>query len=133
MKKKFGNTLVKRLKPEKSVVLKKKKVKNAKQQPNRLKPFFENIHFEREDNTMMVNFGPTTPICTRSIKTYFRASREEVVKSRPMIGYLHRGMEKMAENMIYNEFLPTTDRMDYIAATSNNYGYALAIEQLFRN
>ena len=34
----------------------------------------------------------------------------------------------MAENMIYNEFLPTTDRMDYIAATSNNYGYALAIE-----
>jgi len=36
----------------------------------------------------------------------------------------------MAENMIYNEFLPTTDRMDYIAATSNNYGYALAVERL---
>jgi NADH-quinone oxidoreductase subunit D len=55
---------------------------------------------------------------------------EEVVKAHPGVGYLHRGMEKMGENMIYNEFLPTTDRMDYIAATSNNYGFALAVEKL---
>jgi NADH-quinone oxidoreductase subunit D len=39
-------------------------------------------------------------------------------------------MEKMAENMIYNEFIPTTDRMDYVAASSNNYGFALAVEKL---
>jgi NADH-quinone oxidoreductase subunit D len=39
-------------------------------------------------------------------------------------------MEKMAENMIYNEFMPTTDRMDYIASSSNNYGFALAVEKL---
>lgn len=39
-------------------------------------------------------------------------------------------MEKMAENMIYNEFMPTTDRMDYIASSSNNYGFALAVEEL---
>ena len=100
------------------------------QQPNRLKPFFENIHFEREDNTMMVNFGPQHPSAHGQLRLILELQGEEVVKSRPMIGYLHRGMEKMAENMIYNEFLPTTDRMDYIAATSNNYGYALAIEQL---
>jgi NADH-quinone oxidoreductase subunit D len=55
---------------------------------------------------------------------------EMVVKSSPNIGFLHRGVEKMAENMIYNEFLPTTDRMDYINATSNNYGFALAVETL---
>ena len=100
------------------------------QQPNRLKPFFENIHFEREDNTMMVNFGPQHPSAHGQLRLILELQGEEVVKSRPMIGYLHRGMEKMAENMIYNEFLPTTDRMDYIAATSNNYGYALAIEKL---
>lgn len=100
------------------------------QQPNRLKPFFENIHFEREDNTMMVNFGPQHPSAHGQLRLILELQGEEVVKSRPMIGYLHRGMEKMAENMMYNEFLPTTDRMDYIAATSNNYGYALAIEKL---
>ena len=100
------------------------------QQPNRLKPFFENIHFEREDNTMMVNFGPQHPSAHGQLRLILELQGEHVVKSRPMIGYLHRGMEKMAENMIYNEFLPTTDRMDYIAATSNNYGYALAIEKL---
>ncbi len=43
---------------------------------------------------------------------------ELVTKAVPDIGYLHRGMEKMAENMIYNEFLPTTDSMRYIAPTS---------------
>ena len=100
------------------------------QQPNRLKPFFENINFEREDNTMVVNFGPQHPSAHGQLRLVLELQGEEVTKSRPMIGYLHRGVEKMAENMIYNEFLPTTDRMDYIAATSNNYGYALAIEQL---
>ncbi len=56
--------------------------------------------------------------------------QEQIVKAHPDVGYLHRGMEKMAENMIYNEFMPTTDRMDYIASSSNNYGFALAVEKL---
>lgn len=100
------------------------------QTPNRLKPFFENIHFQREDNTMTVNFGPQHPSAHGQLRLVLELQGEEVVKARPMIGYLHRGMEKMAENMIYNEFLPTTDRMDYIAATSNNYAYAKAVEEL---
>ena len=100
------------------------------QQTNRLKPFFENITFDREDNTMVVNFGPQHPSAHGQLRLILELQGEEVVKAHPDIGYLHRGMEKMAENMIYNEFLPTTDRMDYIAATSNNYGYALAVEKL---
>ncbi len=100
------------------------------QQTNRLKPFFENINFERADNTMVVNFGPQHPSAHGQMRLILELQGEEIVKSRPHIGYLHRGMEKMGENMIYNEFLPTTDRMDYIAATSNNYGYALAVEKL---
>ncbi len=100
------------------------------QQTNRLKPFFENIAFDRVDNTMVVNFGPQHPSAHGQLRLVLELQGEEVVKAYPDIGYLHRGMEKMGENMIYNEFLPTTDRMDYIAATSNNYGYALAVEKL---
>jgi NADH-quinone oxidoreductase subunit D len=100
------------------------------QQTNRLKPFFENINFEKDDNTMVVNFGPQHPSAHGQLRLILELQGEEVVKAYPDIGYLHRGMEKMGENMIYNEFLPTTDRMDYIASTSNNYGYALAVEKL---
>jgi NADH-quinone oxidoreductase subunit D len=100
------------------------------QQTNRLKPFFENLSFEKEDNTMVVNFGPQHPSAHGQLRLVLELQGEEVVKALPDIGYLHRGMEKMAENMIYNEFLPTTDRMDYIASTSNNYGFALAVEKL---
>jgi NADH-quinone oxidoreductase subunit D len=100
------------------------------QHVNRLKPFFENITFDRDDNTMVVNFGPQHPSAHGQLRLILELQGEEVVKAHPDVGYLHRGMEKMGENMIYNEFLPTTDRMDYIASTSNNYGYALAIEKL---
>ena len=100
------------------------------QQTNRLKPFFENITFDRDDNTMVVNFGPQHPSAHGQLRLILELQGEEVVKAHPDVGYLHRGMEKMGENMIYNEFLPTTDRMDYIASASNNYGYALAVEKL---
>ncbi len=100
------------------------------QKVNRLKPFFENIVFEREDNHMIVNFGPQHPSAHGQLRLILELDGEKVSKATPDIGYLHRGMEKMAENMIYNEFLPTTDRMDYIAATANNYGFALAVEKL---
>jgi NADH-quinone oxidoreductase subunit D len=79
---------------------------------------------------MVVNFGPQHPSAHGQLRLVLELQGEEIIKAYPDVGYLHRGMEKMGENMIYNEFLPTTDRMDYIAATSNNYGYALAIEKL---
>ena len=100
------------------------------QQTNRLRPFFENLTFDREDNHMVINFGPQHPSAHGQLRLILELDGEEVVKANPDIGYLHRGMEKMAENMIYNEFLPTTDRMDYIASSSNNYGFALAVERL---
>ncbi len=100
------------------------------QQVNRLKPFFENLNFDRDDNRMVVNFGPQHPSAHGQLRLILELDGEKVTKAIPDIGYLHRGMEKMAENMIYNEFLPTTDRMDYIAATSNNYGFAYSVEKL---
>ena len=84
--------------------------------PNRLQPFFENIAFERKDNQMVVNLGPQHPSAHGQLRLVIDHDGEKVNKAIPHIGYMHRGMEKMAENMIYNEFLPTTDRMDYIAA-----------------
>lgn len=100
------------------------------QQVNRLKPFYENLVFEREDNHMIVNFGPQHPSAHGQLRLILELSGEEVIRAVPDVGYLHRGMEKMAENMIYNEYLPTTDRMDYIAAASNNYAFALSVEKL---
>ncbi|BAF69405.1 NADH dehydrogenase (quinone) subunit D [Nitratiruptor sp. SB155-2] len=100
------------------------------QQRNRLEPYFENLVFERDDNKMVVNFGPQHPSAHGQLRLILEMDGEQITKAVPDIGYLHRGMEKMGENMIYNEFLPTTDRMDYIAATSNNYAFALAVERL---
>lgn len=100
------------------------------QKVNRLRPFFENIAFEREDNRMIVNFGPQHPSAHGQLRLILELDGEKVTRAIPDVGYMHRGMEKMAENMIYNEFLPTTDRTDYIAASSNNYGFALAVEKL---
>ncbi|MDQ1298747.1 MAG: NADH-quinone oxidoreductase subunit [Campylobacterota bacterium] len=100
------------------------------QQANRLRPFFENITFDRVDNEMVLNFGPQHPSSHGQLRLMLHMQQEQITKAHPDIGYLHRGMEKMAENMIYNEFMPTTDRMDYIASSSNNYGFALAVEKL---
>jgi len=97
---------------------------------NKLTPFFENLNFERSDNMMVINFGPQHPSAHGQLRLVLELDGELVTKAYPDIGYLHRGIEKMAENMTYNEFLPTTDRLDYIASTSNNYAYAHAVEKL---
>lgn len=98
--------------------------------PNKLQPFYENLVFERHDNHMIINFGPQHPSAHGQLRLILELEGEQVVRAVPDVGYLHRGMEKMGENMIYNEFLPTTDRMDYIAAGSNNHAFALAVEKL---
>lgn len=96
----------------------------------RLKPQFENIHFERDDNTMVLNFGPQHPSTHGQLRLVLELDGERVKRATPEIGYLHRGIEKLAENMIYNEFMPTTDRLDYISAIGNNYAFALGVERL---
>ncbi|CAE09615.1 NADH dehydrogenase (quinone) subunit D [Wolinella succinogenes] len=98
--------------------------------PNRLQPFYENLVFERHDNQMVINFGPQHPSAHGQLRLILELEGEKVTRAVPDVGYLHRGMEKMGENMIYNEFIPTTDRMDYIAASSNNHAFALTVEKL---
>ena len=75
------------------------------QQPNKLMPFYENVAFDRiSDNAMVVNFGPQHPSAHGQLRLILELEGEKVIKATPDVGYLHRGMEKMAENMIYNEF-----------------------------
>ncbi|MBR8463230.1 NADH dehydrogenase (quinone) subunit D [Campylobacter sp. faydin G-24] len=100
------------------------------QAPNRLKPFFENIEFEQNDGKMILNFGPQHPSAHGQLKLVLELDGERVVRAMPEVGFMHRGVEKMAENMTYQEFIPVTDRIDYIAATANNYAFCGAVEKL---
>src|SRR6267143_5604480 len=81
-------------------------------------------------DTMVINMGPSHP-STHGVLRLVLTLDGEVVKSvQPHLGYLHRGMEKIAEGMTYNQFVPYTDRLDYLAPLSNNVGYILAVEKL---
>lgn len=100
------------------------------QNPNRLKPFFENITFEENDGKMILNMGPQHPSAHGQLKLVLELDGERVVRAMPEVGFMHRGMEKMAENMTYQEFVPVTDRMDYVASSANNFAFCAAVEKL---
>ncbi|MGH9870787.1 MAG: NADH dehydrogenase (quinone) subunit D [Candidatus Polarisedimenticolia bacterium] len=79
---------------------------------------------------MIVNMGPSHPSTHGVLRLILTLDGERVVKCEPVMGYLHRGMEKIAENKTYTQFIPYTDRLDYLAPLSNNVAFALAVEKL---
>src|ERR1700732_91733 len=79
---------------------------------------------------MVLNMGPSHPATHGVLRLVLELDGEIIIKATPDIGFLHRGDEKIAENMQYNQFVPYTDRLDYIAPLSNNVAYALAVEKL---
>ena len=79
---------------------------------------------------MVLNMGPSHPATHGVLRLVLELDGEMVTKATPDVGYLHRGDEKIAENMQYNQFVPYTDRLDYLAPLSNNVAYALAVEKL---
>lgn len=79
---------------------------------------------------MEVNFGPQHPATHGVLRVILQIDGERVIDAKPVIGYLHRGTEKLFENMNYPQCVPHTDRMDYVAAATNNLGYVEAIEKL---
>lgn len=81
------------------------------------------------ENTMVLNMGPQHPATHGVLRVLVRLEGETVEKCVPELGYLHRGFEKLAENVTYHEFLPHTDRLDYLSPMSNNTAYALAVEK----
>ncbi len=84
------------------------------------------IHGEK----MVINMGPSHPSTHGVLRLVLTLDGEVVKAVQPHIGYLHRGMEKISENMTYHQFIPYTDRLDYLAPLSNNVAYILSVEKL---
>src|SRR5512138_690350 len=86
---------------------------------------------ELEGEKMVLNMGPSHPSTHGVLRIVLELDGETITKATPDVGYLHRGDEKIAENMTWNQFVPYTDRLDYLAPMANNVAYALAVEKLF--
>jgi len=86
----------------------------------------DDLHGEK----MVLNMGPSHPATHGVLRIVLELDGEIITRATPDVGYLHRGDEKIAENMTYNQFVPYTDRLDYLAPLANNVAYALAVEKL---
>jgi NADH-quinone oxidoreductase subunit D len=82
------------------------------------------------ESDMILNMGPQHPATHGVLRLLIRLDGETVVGCVPEVGYLHRGYEKLAENCTFHEFIPHTDRLDYLSPMNNNTAYVLAIEKL---
>ncbi|MCX6010483.1 MAG: NADH-quinone oxidoreductase subunit D [Chloroflexi bacterium] len=78
----------------------------------------------------ILNMGPQHPSTHGVFRMRVTLDGEVVVDVEPVIGYLHRGIEKMGENRTYTQIIPLTDRLDYVASMTNNFAYVLAVEKL---
>ena len=85
---------------------------------------------ELNDTDLVLNMGPQHPSTHGVLRVVLNLDGESILKATPYIGYLHRGTEKLAEARKYYQVLPYTDRMDYLAAPSNNLGFVQAVEKL---
>ena len=81
-------------------------------------------------NELVINMGPQHPATHGVLRGKLKLDGEKVVGSECVIGYLHRGVEKIAENRTYQQFAPYVDRMDYVAAVTNGMGYCETVEKL---
>jgi NADH-quinone oxidoreductase subunit D len=81
-------------------------------------------------NELILNMGPQHPATHGVLRVILRLDGEKVLGLECVIGYLHRGVEKIAEHRTYTMFNPYVDRMDYVAAVSNGLGYCEAVEKL---
>lgn len=79
---------------------------------------------------LVLNLGPSHPSTHGVLRLILELDGEVITKADTEVGYLHRGDEKIAENMTWNQFVPYTDRLDYMAPLANNVAYACAVEKL---
>jgi NADH-quinone oxidoreductase subunit D len=83
-----------------------------------------------DSTELVLNMGPQHPSTHGVLRVILKLDGEKVTGTECVVGYLHRGVEKIAENRTYAQFAPYVDRMDYIASVSNGLGYCLAVEKL---
>ena len=82
------------------------------------------------EHEMVLNMGPQHPATHGVLRCVVRLDGETIERAVIDVGYLHRGIEKLAESKTYHEFMPYTDRMDYLSPYSNNVAWCLAVEKL---
>ena len=85
---------------------------------------------DMQGEKMVLNMGPSHPATHGVLRIVLELDGEMITKAEPDVGFLHRGDEKIAENMTSTQFIPYTDRLDYLAPLANNVAYALAVEKL---
>jgi NADH-quinone oxidoreductase subunit D len=78
----------------------------------------------------ILNMGPQHPSTHGVFRMRVTLDGEVIVDVEPVIGYLHRGIEKLGETRTYTQIIPLTDRLDYLASMTNNFAYVLAVEKL---
>lgn len=102
-------------------------MKNKRQSPmaDRPQPMFDT-------NELVINMGPQHPSTHGVLRVILRLDGERVVDCDVVIGYLHRGIEKLSEHRDYAQLVLITDRMDYVAAATNNLGYVETVEKLLQ-
>ncbi|GMR04550.1 MAG: NADH dehydrogenase (quinone) subunit D [Thermodesulfobacteriota bacterium] len=83
-----------------------------------------------ETKELTIHMGPQHPSAHGVLHLLLEVQGEKILSAEPDIGYLHRGTEKIAENLLYHQFVPYTDRLDYMCAMSNNLAYVSAVEKL---
>ena len=99
---------------------------------------YKNMFYEEQElvlddlpkDYMEVNFGPHHPSTHGVFRFIAKIDGERIISIDPVIGYLHRGIEKIAENRTYNQFKPLVDRLDYTGGLNNELCYCLAVEKL---
>lgn len=85
---------------------------------------------DMQGEKMILNMGPSHPATHGVLRIVLEMDGEVITKAQPDVGFLHRGDEKIAESMTYTQFIPYTDRLDYLAPLANNVAYVLAVEKL---
>jgi NADH-quinone oxidoreductase subunit D len=88
------------------------------------------IEFDVRTDEMLVNMGPQHPSTHGVLRLVLRTDGEVISEVIPHLGYLHRCAEKIGENVLPIQFIPYTDRMDYLAGMNMNLGYSMAVEKL---
>ena len=88
------------------------------------------LHVFSDSEEMEISFGPQHPATHGVLRVIVRVDGEKISDAKPVIGYLHRGTEKLFERETYNGCIPHTDRMDYTAAATNNQGLVGAVETM---
>ena len=92
-------------------------------------------HAENDDlhsDTMILNMGPSHPATHGTVRIVAEISGEKIINADVEVGYLHRGFEKMAETVTYNQVMPYADRLNYVSPIINNVGWCLTIEKLLQ-